>query len=106
MFLGSAAGIGDGNPATAARAARVGPERRVLGLSVAAAGDVNGDGYADVIVGAPYYYDAGRDRRGRAFVFLGAPPASRTATPRPPRAARVRPGRARSWAAASRRPAT
>ncbi|MHC4108991.1 MAG: integrin alpha, partial [Planctomycetota bacterium] len=33
-------------------------------------GDVNGDGYADVIVGA-YYYDAGQSDEGAAFVFLG-----------------------------------
>ena len=42
-----------------------------LGCSVATAGDVNGDGYADVIVGAPYY-DAGEDNEGRVYVFLGS----------------------------------
>jgi hypothetical protein len=41
-----------------------------FGTSVAGAGDVNGDGYADVIVGAPYY-DPGD--LGAAFVFLGGP---------------------------------
>ena len=34
-----------------------------FGYSVATAGDVNGDGYSDVIVGA-LFYDNGRDRRG------------------------------------------
>src|SRR5262249_36426214 len=43
-----------------------------LGLSVASAGDVNGDGYADVIVGAPVY-DNGETDEGAAFVFLGGP---------------------------------
>ena len=34
------------------------------------AGDVNGDGYADVIVGAPLY-DNGQTDEGRAFVYYG-----------------------------------
>jgi len=38
---------------------------------VAGAGDVNGDGYADVIVGA-FLYDAGQSDEGAAFVFLGS----------------------------------
>ncbi len=42
-----------------------------FGYSVAGAGDVNGDGYADVIVGA-YQYDAGEPGEGAAFVFLGS----------------------------------
>ena len=41
-----------------------------LGLSVATAGDVNGDGYADVIVGA-HYYDNGQENEGRAFMYYG-----------------------------------
>ena len=41
-----------------------------FGQSVATAGDVNGDGYADVIVGAPYY-DNGQADEGAAFVYLG-----------------------------------
>ena len=39
--------------------------------AVATAGDVNGDGFDDVIVGAPSYED-GRDRLGRAFAYLGS----------------------------------
>ncbi len=42
-----------------------------FGCSVAGAGDVNGDGYSDVIVGAKYY-NSGQDREGAAFVFLGS----------------------------------
>ncbi len=43
-----------------------------LGASVATAGDVNGDGYSDVIVGAPNF-DNGQTDEGRAFVYLGTP---------------------------------
>jgi VCBS repeat-containing protein len=40
------------------------------GFAVAAAGDVNGDGFADVIVGAPYAL-AGGANSGAAFVVFG-----------------------------------
>lgn len=42
-----------------------------FGGGVAAAGDVNGDGFADVIVGAPGW-DGGDAHEGAAFVFLGS----------------------------------
>ncbi|HWO51631.1 MAG TPA: FG-GAP-like repeat-containing protein, partial [Ornithinibacter sp.] len=42
-----------------------------FGIAVATAGDVNGDGYSDVIIGAPSY-DNGQDGEGRAFVYLGS----------------------------------
>ncbi len=41
-----------------------------FGNSVSSAGDVNGDGYDDVVVGA-YYNDAGGTDAGRAYVFFG-----------------------------------
>ena len=43
----------------------------VFGFSVQTAGDVNGDGYDDVIVGAPYY-DSGQEYEGKAFVYHGS----------------------------------
>jgi len=43
-----------------------------LGLSVAAVGDVNGDGYDDLLVGAPDW-DNGHANAGKAFLFLGSP---------------------------------
>ncbi len=42
-----------------------------FGFSVAAAGDVNGDGYDDVIVGA-YYNDGGGSAAGEAYVYHGS----------------------------------
>ncbi len=41
-----------------------------FGWSVAGAGDVNGDGYPDVIVGAPYS-NAGGSAAGRAYIYFG-----------------------------------
>ncbi len=42
-----------------------------FGRSVSNAGDVNGDGYSDVIVGVPGYTN-GQTREGRALVYLGS----------------------------------
>ncbi len=41
-----------------------------FGYSLACAGDINGDGYSDVIVGAPEYSD-GQTYEGRAYVYYG-----------------------------------
>ena len=43
-----------------------------FGRCVSGAGDVNGDGFSDVIVGA-YYYDNGQTNEGAAFVYHGSP---------------------------------
>jgi hypothetical protein len=42
-----------------------------MGRSVSTAGDVNGDGYDDLIVGASRY-DNGLEREGAAFLYLGS----------------------------------
>ena len=67
VYYGSASGPGDtagwiteGNQASAS-----------FGDSVATAGDVNGDGYSDVIIGSPFY-DSGETDEGKVFVFHGA----------------------------------
>jgi len=43
-----------------------------LGKSVSGAGDVNGDGFADLIVGAPRAVTSGGSFAGSAFVYSGA----------------------------------
>jgi len=42
-----------------------------FGISVSTAGDVNKDGYADVIIGA-HYFDNGETNEGRVFIYLGS----------------------------------
>ena len=44
-----------------------------LGWKVAAAGDVNGDGLADVLVSAPYADNGSLSQAGKVYLFLGAP---------------------------------
>jgi hypothetical protein len=71
VFLGSASGIADGSPATAAAQLESNQALAAFGRSVAGAGDVNGDGHADLVIGAPDY-DAGSPNEGAAFVFHGS----------------------------------
>ncbi|MDO9021761.1 MAG: VCBS repeat-containing protein [Deltaproteobacteria bacterium] len=68
VFLGSASGI----PTTAARVLRGGAVADQFGNSLACAGDVNGDGYSDLVVGANGSDPGGRDRAGTASVFHGS----------------------------------
>jgi hypothetical protein len=42
-----------------------------LGFSVSTAGDVNGDNYSDVIIGAPGF-DIGEENEGRAYIYHGS----------------------------------
>jgi hypothetical protein len=70
VYHGSAAGP-SGTPDWTAG---VGPTGSRFGDSVGTAGDVNGDGYADLIVGAPGWEDTPREEplEGGIFVFLGS----------------------------------
>ncbi|SDH39077.1 Por secretion system C-terminal sorting domain-containing protein [Dyadobacter soli] len=45
-----------------------------MGYSVSSAGDVNKDGYSDVIVGAPFWEDSpAQNSEGAAFLYFGGP---------------------------------
>jgi hypothetical protein len=68
LYLGSASGLS----AVADWTSESNQADGRLGLSLAAAGDVNGDGFADAIVGSPHY-DNGHSDEGRAWLYLGSP---------------------------------
>jgi len=72
VFYGSGSGLGpSGTPANADWRAEGDQISANFGSSVASAGDVNNDGFDDIIVGADRY-DAGQTDEGAAFVFQGS----------------------------------
>ncbi len=68
LYRGSATGLA----AAPVWTAEGNQEEAFYGRAVASAGDVNGDGYADVVVGA-LFYDNDQLDEGRAFVYHGSP---------------------------------
>jgi len=71
---GSSNGVNNGvlgTPANAEWSAFGASNAAHLGRSVSTAGDVNGDGYADVIVGSPHY-TSGEANEGAAYLYLGS----------------------------------
>ncbi|MDT7570983.1 MAG: hypothetical protein QOE05_1157, partial [Actinomycetota bacterium] len=73
VFLGTANGVLGRDPSTAATAIVGLQAAAQLGTSVDGAGDVNGDGYDDIIVGAPMANPSDLVVSGAAYVFLGGP---------------------------------
>lgn len=67
VYYGSASGIST-IPSWTADSDQAGAQ---FGQSVSTAGDVNGDGYDDVIVGS-FAYDNGQNNEGRAYLYYGS----------------------------------
>jgi hypothetical protein len=72
VWLGSVTGLGaSGNPANADWSAEANLSTSLLGYSVAGAGDVNGDGFDDILAGSEAYSN-GQAGEGAAFMWLGS----------------------------------
>ncbi len=67
VYSGSASGLS----ATSNWSAASGQTGSSFGFSVSSAGDVNGDGYSDVLIGAPSY-DNGQTDEGKLFAYYGS----------------------------------
>lgn len=66
VYYGSSSGISN----TASATLEVDQASANLGSSLSAAGDINGDGYSDLAIGA-YLYDNGQTDEGAAFIYQG-----------------------------------
>jgi len=74
FFYGSSGGLPNGPNTTVASAdwtAEANQEEGAFGRFVASAGDVNGDGYDDVLIGASDYSN-GQSFEGASFLYLGS----------------------------------
>ena len=73
VFLGGPEGVIGNSPATAHTAIIGNAAASEFGTSVSGAGDINGDGFADIIVGSPLVDSSGLSVSGAAYIFLGSP---------------------------------
>ncbi len=73
VFLGGPGGIVSANPLTAHAVIEATEASAEFGTSVDGAGDVNGDGFDDIIVGAPLTTSSGLSVSGAAYIFHGGP---------------------------------
>ncbi len=73
-WYGGPNGLGEnGTPSNADWSAGPDPELLYFGMTVSTAGDVNGDGYSDIIIGQDGRVEYGEDRPGKARVYFGSP---------------------------------
>ena len=73
VYLGSASGLST-TPVWTGESNQEGAQ---LGYSCAGAGDINGDGYSDVIAGAKYWTN-GENQEGGGFIAFGSPSGPET----------------------------
>jgi hypothetical protein len=80
LFFGGPLGLG---PAPVPAVTLVSPDGPSTGFGyvVRGVGDVDGDGYGDVAVGAPYYAQGGSAQTGRVYVYRGAAASGMSRTP-------------------------
>ncbi len=71
LYLGSGSGL----PTTPSQRICAEQAGAKFGAAIATAGDVNADGYADVVVGAPFYdsTETNPDNKGASYVYYGTP---------------------------------
>ena len=76
LYLGSSSGLNDVTPDNWRALSRIGAFR----TSVSTAGDVNGDGYGDIMVGEPYFSDDDRIRAASSYGMARQAGSARTMT--------------------------
>jgi hypothetical protein len=84
VWLGSAAGLNGGSSGTPANPAWLGEVNQVgagFGTCVAAIGDTSGDGYADLLVGSPFFNGFTTDD-GTVFAYYGNGQLGKSLRPR------------------------